>query len=125
MQIVRATSGRPRLLPREAFDEFDAGFVLGIALPGLVSGQRTQQDGTKILQLSHFASGSWASIAIDTDEHEVIQYGPRRLWKDLEAVYGWWTGAGRPDHTRIGITVTPEGQTFWLDTPECPLPSME
>ncbi len=116
---------KTRLLPREAFDEFDAGFVLGVALPGLVSGQRTQQDGTKILQLSHFASGSWASLAIDTNEHEVIQHGPRRLWNDLEAAYEWWTDADRPDHTRIGITVTPDGQTFWLDTPGHTVPSMQ
>lgn len=29
-----------------------------------------------------------------------------------------WMRAGRPDHTRYGITVTPKGQTIWLDTPE-------
>jgi protein-L-isoaspartate(D-aspartate) O-methyltransferase len=107
-----------RLHPREPFTEFEAGFAFGARFPGCVTGWRKQHDGTKILRLSHFDSGSWATLTPGTDgEHEVCQYGPRRLWDELEAAHRWWTEAGRPDHTRFGVTVAPEGQTFWLDDP--------
>ncbi|WP_346041840.1 hypothetical protein [Actinomadura chokoriensis] len=29
-----------------------------------------------------------------------------------------WADAGRPAIDRFGITVTPEGQTIWLDSPD-------
>lgn len=32
-----------------------------------------------------------------------------------------WTKAGRPDCTRYGITVTPEGQHIWVDSPANPI----
>ncbi|MFG1857857.1 methyltransferase domain-containing protein [Actinomadura geliboluensis] len=32
-----------------------------------------------------------------------------------------WASAGRPAIDRFGITVTPEGQTIWLDSPENPI----
>ncbi len=107
-----------RLYPHEPFTEFEAGFAFGARLPGWVTGYRKDDDGTTVLRVSHFASGSWASLTSGADEHEVWQYGPRRLWEELEAAYQWWTDAGRPDHTRFGLTVTPEGQTFWLDSPD-------
>jgi protein-L-isoaspartate O-methyltransferase len=102
----------------EPFTEFEAGFALGIRLPGWVTrGRRDDDDG--ILLMSHFASGSWAVVTFSpTGEHKVACDGPRRLWEELEAAYQWWTDAGRPDHTRFGVTVTSEGQTFWLDTPD-------
>lgn len=34
-----------------------------------------------------------------------------------------WIAAGRPAITRHGITVTPEGQRIWLDTPDNVLPT--
>jgi protein-L-isoaspartate(D-aspartate) O-methyltransferase len=37
-----------------------------------------------------------------------------------------WAEAGKPDTTRFGITVTPEGQQIWLDSPANPFtPSTE
>jgi protein-L-isoaspartate(D-aspartate) O-methyltransferase len=104
--------------PQEPFTEFGAGFACGLRLPGWAAGTRDTDEGA-ILLMSHFASGSWATVTPHpTGEHMVHHEGPRRLWEELEAAYRWWTGAGRPDHTRFGMTVTPEGQTFWLDTPD-------
>lgn len=36
-----------------------------------------------------------------------------------------WEAAGRPEPTRYGLTVTPEGQRIWLDVPTNPIPSMD
>ena len=110
-----------RLYPREPFTEFEAGFAFGARLPGCVTGWRKQDDGTRILRLSHVDSGSWATLTPGTGEQEstrCCQDGPRRLWDELEVAYRWWADAGRPDPTRFGVTVTPEGQTFWLDDPD-------
>jgi hypothetical protein len=71
-----------------------------------------------ILMMSHADSGSWATVTSGTDEHEVRHDGPRRLWEELAAVHRWWIDAGRPGYSRFGVTVGPEGQTFWLDTPD-------
>ena len=75
-----------------------------------------------IVLLSQGASGSWATIIPGGDEHKVYYQGPRRLWEDLDAAYRWWLDAGRPEHTRVGLTVTPAGQEFWLDRPNNVLP---
>ncbi|TNY36701.1 methyltransferase domain-containing protein [Thermomonospora catenispora] len=48
----------------------------------------------------------------------VLQYGPRDLWDEVEGVFFRWLGWGLPGRDRFGITVTPEGQTIWLDTPD-------
>jgi protein-L-isoaspartate(D-aspartate) O-methyltransferase len=34
-----------------------------------------------------------------------------------------WVAAGKPDLTRFGVTVTAEGQTVWLDSPDNPIAS--
>jgi protein-L-isoaspartate O-methyltransferase len=99
----------------EPFTDFDAGFAFGARLPGWIAGRRVM-DG--ILLMSHSASGSWATVLPGDDEHKVYYEGPRRLWEELEAAHQWWIDAGKPDHTRFGVTVTPDTQTFWLDTPD-------
>ncbi|TCP54876.1 protein-L-isoaspartate(D-aspartate) O-methyltransferase [Tamaricihabitans halophyticus] len=70
------------------------------------------------------AGGSWARVRINADNggrRTVVQGGPRRLWDVLEAEHQHWTRLGRPDWSRFGLTVTPEGEhTVWLDNPERP-----
>ncbi|MFI1652657.1 hypothetical protein ACH4XT_37795 [Streptomyces avidinii] len=51
----------------------------------------------------------------------VVQSGPRKLWDETEAAYRWWEEQGRPDFTRFGLTVGPDGQTPWLDLPNNPV----
>lgn len=103
---------------REPFDGGAAGFAVNTRLPGCVLGQLDEHGPADTLLLSHAPSRSWASLTAGTDEHEVTQYGPRRLWDELEAAYDWWVDAGRPSSDRFGLTVTRQGQSFWLDHPE-------
>jgi protein-L-isoaspartate(D-aspartate) O-methyltransferase len=110
-----------RLFPGEPFEEFEAGVVLGLLCPGWRSVKRVT-DGVTFIEVSDAASQSGASLAADDttaddEDFEIIQYGPRNLWDELEAAYQWWLDAGRPDHTRFGLTVTKEGQHVWLDGP--------
>lgn len=39
----------------------------------------------------------------------------------LQETTARWTKAGEPDCTRYGITVTPQGQRIWLDSPDNPV----
>jgi hypothetical protein len=44
----------------------------------------------------------------------VHQYGPRRLWDEVEAAHAWWSDHGRPGTDRWQITVTPDDQRIEL-----------
>lgn len=41
--------------------------------------------------------------------------------KAMQAAEQRWIEAGKPDCTRYGITVTPQSQTIWLDSPDNPI----
>ncbi|MGW7583207.1 methyltransferase domain-containing protein [Kitasatospora sp. NPDC054768] len=64
---------------------------------------------------------SWAAVdwdgAENTAHYTVWQHGPRRLWEEVEAAHRWWLDNDRPGPDRLGLTVTPEGHTAWLDHP--------
>jgi protein-L-isoaspartate O-methyltransferase len=107
----------------EPFDGGASGFAVNTRLPGCVLGQIDEGGPADTLLLSHTASQSWASLTAGTDGHEVTQYGPRRLWDELEAAYDWWVDTGQPSCDRFGLTVTSGGQTFWLDSPEQGIPA--
>jgi protein-L-isoaspartate(D-aspartate) O-methyltransferase len=106
----------------EVVTDFDTAFAMSMRLPDWDVSHRPESGGPT-LRLSHRASGSWATIfSSDTGSHTVAYEGPRHLWEDLHLAYRWWLDAGQPEHTRFGLTVAPEGQTFWLDSPDSPLP---
>lgn len=62
-------------------------------------------------------SGSWARLTYDHDggpPYAVRQFGPRRLWDEVEAAYQWWIAHGSPTAARWQFTVTPQGQRVEL-----------
>lgn len=63
---------------------------------------------------------SWATGPTDSDG-VVQQFGPRRLWDELEAAVDSWHKAGEPGWDDFGVTVTPAGRsttvTTWLNEP--------
>ncbi|UGY92898.1 methyltransferase domain-containing protein [Streptomyces gobiensis] len=62
---------------------------------------------------------SWATVEYvpGHDEFETDQYGPRRLWDEVEAAYRYWTRLESPKRERFGLTATAEGHSVWLDAP--------
>jgi protein-L-isoaspartate O-methyltransferase len=53
------------------------------------------------------------------DGATVVQGGPRRLWDEIETLYGEWCRLGAPNRERFGLTVTPDGRhELWLDDPD-------
>ncbi|MBD0738612.1 hypothetical protein [Streptomyces sp. CBMA29] len=67
------------------------------------------------------ADGADASTTTVTEAEfhtgRYTQYGPRRLWDEVEAAFRWWTGRGKPGVERFGLTVDAGGQYVWLDDP--------
>jgi hypothetical protein len=63
---------------------------------------------------------SWAHRQIDGGRPQVTQGGPRRLWDLAEDAFAEWIELGRPRRDRFGVTVEPDHQEIWLDTPDSP-----
>ncbi|MGX1728740.1 methyltransferase domain-containing protein [Streptomyces diastaticus] len=105
----------------EAFtgDRFGAGrFALGLRVPACVNVVAEKRDGARPVWFYGLTDRSWACAMFrDGDTARVWQSGPRRLWDEAEAALAWWEARGRPGHERLGLTVTGEGQSAWLDDP--------
>ncbi|MEU6979140.1 MULTISPECIES: methyltransferase [unclassified Streptomyces] len=108
--------------------DWSAQFALGLRLRDV---WRTWQDDPGVdgvasrLWVATTDARSWAAVDRDgrsEDRFTVWQYGPRRLWNEVEAAYAWWFRQGRPGPGRYGLTTTPEGERVWLDHPDRPLP---
>jgi protein-L-isoaspartate(D-aspartate) O-methyltransferase len=69
------------------------------------------------LRLVDHHSRSWARLYYDHDDrppYQVHQYGPRKLWDEVEASHRWWVAQGRPGADRWRFTVTPTEQQITL-----------
>jgi hypothetical protein len=103
-----------------AWDDYDARFAIGVRLPDVTVTFVDADDGSDDFTFWALAGPSWARVDVaDKDHHRVWQYGPRRLWDEIEAAYQWWHEAGRPKTERFGLTVEPQRQQgVWLDAPD-------
>lgn len=106
-----------------AGDDRAARFAIGLRLPDIWRAWHDNPDVHGVesrLWLATTDTTSWAAVDWDgrTDERLTVwQYGPRRLWDEIEAAYRWWLQVGSPGPERFGLTVTPDGrQTPWLDS---------
>lgn len=102
-----------------AFD--DDGATLGISwrLPEVTARFVDADDGNDDFTFHLATHDSWARVTVTdgADRYPVVQAGARRLWDEVEDAYDWWITAGKPGPDRYGVTVRPEGQDIWLDTP--------
>lgn len=78
-----------------------------------------EQDGRAVLWLLDFESRSWAKLTHTTPDASeeafpVRQYGPRRLWDEVDAAHQWWVDHGKPAADRWRFTVTAVNQRIEL-----------
>ncbi|MCB5179523.1 methyltransferase domain-containing protein [Streptomyces antimicrobicus] len=109
-------------LPRRAVVSGDAAFAIGHRLGDVWhTWQDNPVDGVADrLWIATTDGTSWAAVDHDggeSDDFTVYQYGPRRLWNEVEEAHHWWVGKGRPGPDRFGLTVGPQGHRAWLDDP--------
>ncbi|MEU6328935.1 protein-L-isoaspartate(D-aspartate) O-methyltransferase [Streptomyces sp. NPDC047049] len=94
------------------------GFALGLRVPRCRQVLAAKDDGARPVWFYGLGDRSWACCLFrDGKSARVWQSGPRRLWDEAEAAFGWWEGHGRPAPSRFGLTVTAEGERVWLDDP--------
>ncbi|MBB4933398.1 protein-L-isoaspartate(D-aspartate) O-methyltransferase [Lipingzhangella halophila] len=110
--------------PYEPVADFDASFVVGLQVPDMKSTvvhDGEPAEGRFTVYLMDPDSGSWASWRVTPERvggYRVRQHGPRMLFDELSAAYTWWQQTGRPAHTRLGLTMTAEGEhLLWVDEP--------
>ncbi|HKS48413.1 MAG TPA: ATP-grasp peptide maturase system methyltransferase [Amycolatopsis sp.] len=92
-------------------------FFAGLALPEVSAALDPAQPSVAFLV---HADGSWTRHQSRDGEHLVTQGGPRRLWDLVETAYQEWLALGAPSRDRFGITVSPDRQVLWLDSPGSP-----
>jgi protein-L-isoaspartate O-methyltransferase len=108
---TRSTSVHPR-------DVAEAGEGARLVFAALAAGigvfQEHGEDGSFSLLLYEPGApgGSWAACDHTPGDAEAVvtQYGPRRLWDELEAAYTWWVEAAKPGRDRFGLTVDAVGE---------------
>ncbi|WP_113704943.1 methyltransferase domain-containing protein [Nonomuraea lactucae] len=107
-----------RVDPRTiAYAPAGAGLVMS-ALTGLRT-RVSDEAGFVLYLVDPGDAGQWAAAVHRSDtEHMVYELGDRRLWEEVADAYFRWVSWGEPGLDRFGMTVTPEGQRLWLDTPE-------
>ncbi|WP_274560741.1 methyltransferase domain-containing protein [Streptomyces spiramyceticus] len=112
-------------------DGWAAQFAIGLQLRDV---WRTWHDNPNVdgtasrLWLATTDATSWAAVDWDGQTEErftVWEYGPRRLWSEVEAAYKWWRSVGGPGPECFGMTVRADGaHTPWLTSPSQPVPAM-
>ncbi|MBC6466114.1 methyltransferase domain-containing protein [Actinomadura alba] len=100
------------------WDSYGVDAALAGQLPGVLLREDRRDDGSVILWCAD-ADGSWATAEYQPGavEFPVIQHGDRCLWDEVEDAYFRWQSWGRPVRDRFGLTVLPDGQHMWLDSP--------
>jgi protein-L-isoaspartate(D-aspartate) O-methyltransferase len=112
------------LHPHWVAGDLGARFAIGQQVPGCQFRHwpYDEQDGIGALWLLDFPSRSWAKLTHTTpeasdDEFPVHQYGPRRLWDEVQAAHQWWVDHGKPGAEHWRFTVGPQGQQIELIGP--------
>jgi len=121
----QATISETELHPADvASGRYSRGAVIAIGtrVPDCRSDYFPSQDPDSkdgMLRLVDHVSGSWARLTHDHAggaPYTVRQFGPRRLWDEVEAAHQWWVDQGSPTATHWLFTVTPHGQRVELCT---------
>lgn len=109
------------LHPYQFTGDYDAQLAISLRVPGcdFTYVPYNPEFNEGVVWLVDRSSRSWASHThhnadISDDEFTVLQFGPRRLWDEVEAAHQWWVTAGRPSADRWRFTVTPHRQRIEL-----------
>ncbi|MGF1431523.1 methyltransferase domain-containing protein [Kitasatospora sp. LaBMicrA B282] len=119
--ITDVRYGPSELDPAEIADNTDAAFAVGLRMPHLFRQSvwaSYDRFGTGRFEIWDGVSYAHCRLADWQGEHAVSQSGPRQLWDEVTAAYGWWKRHDRPGLSRLGLTVTVAGEhRTWLDDP--------
>ncbi|WP_369183523.1 hypothetical protein [Streptomyces sp. Y1] len=95
-------------------DSWEARFALGLCLPDVWTAWDADADR---LWVATTDARSWAAVDRNRDRFAVHQYGPRRLWDEVEAAYLWWEDQGCPGPAGVSGRRGPGGSVRWPPLP--------
>ena len=78
---------------------------------------RTGQPHTVLLAAK---DGSSCAVTITESEdgtRQVREGGPIPIWTEVEHAYQQWQDSGEARWSKLGVTITPESCTVWLNSP--------
>jgi protein-L-isoaspartate O-methyltransferase len=104
--------------PHDVAEHWGERHVALTQIPGLVCTVWPDDDGSLSIHLAEAGHPDWSWAACDSGplgKHVVTQYGPRRLWDELETAYRAWLAAGQPGQEGFRLVVSREGQRVVLD----------
>jgi protein-L-isoaspartate(D-aspartate) O-methyltransferase len=114
--------GTTRLDPRTVWQAPPGAHLAIAAITGLRAYAEDDDDGDFTLwAIDTLFPGRWAAARSspgDDGEFATYQVGDRPVWEEVVDAYSRWISWGEPGRERFGMTVTPEGQQVWLDSPE-------
>ncbi|XVQ10225.1 methyltransferase domain-containing protein [Spirillospora sp. CA-255316] len=62
-------------------------------------------------------NGSWAEVTKATPAK--VEYGgPGDIWEEVERAHAWWIDHGSPGVEAFGLTVGPDEQRLWYESPD-------
>jgi protein-L-isoaspartate O-methyltransferase len=100
--------------PWAVFGDPAARWAVAVALPSC----RYDLDDPPVRRawLCDPVSGSWSAVDVryEGTRFAVRQWGPRRLWDQVEAAYDWWHDAGRPGPSEWEWQIGPDRQSVTL-----------
>jgi methyltransferase of ATP-grasp peptide maturase system len=106
----RGTKVSPLLL-----EEWMPAFLAQLSAPGARFTRATSLEGDRLLYLFDPGRESFASFTENDGNWTVRQGGPAALWDAIEQALTAWQDADRPDITEVGLHVTKEAHTYWID----------
>ncbi|RLU78111.1 methyltransferase [Streptomyces griseocarneus] len=112
----RGGDARASLVDPAVLEDWTGHFVAQLGAPSA----ELMQTGDGVV-LVDVATGSQAWTETAGGGWAVHQYGPLRLWDQVESAVRTWQAAGSPDQSAFGMSVSPDcTQTVWLGSPEGP-----
>ncbi|MGH4001571.1 MAG: methyltransferase domain-containing protein [Pseudonocardiaceae bacterium] len=103
----------------ELVGDFSGALTVGLLVPNCHKIVEDDPDDEyhHLVRIHDPDTGSWATVDVRRGPaaHPVRQHGPRQLWDEIERAHAWWVQHGRPNHSRLGVTVTDTEQWAWVD----------
>lgn len=116
---VQRTTDLEALRP---WDNLVAWFLAQLSVPTEIGYSHTldEQTGRPTDVVLTGANGSWCEVSERTENgtRQVREAGPTPLWCAVENAYSLWHQLGKPGWERFGLTVTPDYQRVWFDSPD-------
>jgi hypothetical protein len=92
---------------------YDTCFAIGIRVPDCIRVHVTSDDVWFIDAVTG-SRAHWHRSPMG--RYRVDQYGPRRLWDEIDAAHRWWISAGRPEAGDWLVTATLDATVTTLPT---------